>query len=248
MRAGAVIVSDPLTAHSGLAFVEAHFNGSGVLGLHDISSIAVSPDGNHVYTTGPGDSEEAVGIFSRNNANGELTYEGAKQNGVDDVPSGLDYVFGVAVSPDGKHVYTVSRTDGAVVVFSRDSTTGKLTYIETHKDNEAGVDGLYNAWCLAASLYGNHVYVAGYDEDAIAVFKDTSGPQVTSTNPINEATDVLLFSLVSATFTKPMDTSSITTTSFTVSDGTRNINGTISVSSSDTVATFTPTDVLNYGE
>jgi 6-phosphogluconolactonase (cycloisomerase 2 family) len=461
-----VIILDPSAAHSGLEFVEAHFNGGGVLGLNDTSSIAVSPDGNHVYTTGPGDSEDAVGIFSRDNATGKLTYEGAKQNGVDDVPDGLDFVNSVAVSPDGKHVYTVSRTDGAVVVFSRnsstgalayverhvddglgglidelmgaycivispdgehvyvgtdnddsvvvfsrdsstgaltyvetqledddggdipnldrvfslvvspdgghvyaggysddtlivfsrnsstgaltfveththdengdgtpsldgiwsiavspdgkhvytasrsytpavavfsrdnstgalthvetifddgsggtvdgldyvksvivspdgnyvytaarndaaivvfsrDSTTGKLTYIETHKDSDLGVDGLANAWYLTTSPYGNHVYVAGFGEDALAVFKDTSGPQVTSTNPINEATDVLLNSPVSATFSKPMDTSSITTTSFTVGDGTQNIGGTLAFSRSDTVATFTPTDVLS---
>lgn len=176
LMAGAVIVSDPLVAHAGLAFMEAHFNGSGVLGLNNISSIAVSPNGKHVYTTGPGDSEDAVGIFSRNNATGELTYEGAKQNGVDDVPSGLDYVFGVAVSPGGKHVYTVSRADGAVVVFSRNSSTGALAYVERHADVSRGgsIDELMGAYCIVISPDGGHVYVGTDNDDSVVVFSRNS--------------------------------------------------------------------------
>ena len=41
---------------------------------------------------------------------------------------------GVTVSPDGKYVYAIGASDDAVAVFSRDSATGKLTFVEVQKD------------------------------------------------------------------------------------------------------------------
>jgi hypothetical protein len=71
---------------------------------------------------------------------------------------------------------------------------------------------------------------------------------VTSTIPANQAVGVSITASLSATFSEAIDTSTVTASSFTVSDGTQNIGGTLSFSSSDTVATFTPADVLNYAE
>ena len=47
-------------------------------------------------------------------------------NGVD----GLGYAYSVTISPDGNHAYAVGLTDDALVAFSRDSSTGALTYVE----------------------------------------------------------------------------------------------------------------------
>lgn len=62
-------------------------------------------------------------------APGELTFVEAQFDGVAGV-DGLDGVFGVDVSPDGQHVYVTSIWDDAVAVFSRDTTTGELLFVE----------------------------------------------------------------------------------------------------------------------
>src|SRR5690606_4987709 len=59
-----------------------------------------------------------------------ITYIEAYQNGVDDV-AGLSGISDVAVSPDGKFVYTASYASNAVSVFQRDLETGSLTYSST---------------------------------------------------------------------------------------------------------------------
>lgn len=56
---------------------------------------------------------------------------------------GLDGAYAVAASPAGEHVYVAGSTDDAVAVFARNAATGQLTYVQTHYDNVAGVDGLW---------------------------------------------------------------------------------------------------------
>ena len=68
---------------------------------------------------------------------------------------------------------------------------------------------------------------------------DTTAPTVTSTNPANMATAVALNQKIAATFSKVMDSSTITTTTFTLMQGTTAIAGTVSYAG--TTATFTPT-------
>ncbi|HYW78062.1 MAG TPA: beta-propeller fold lactonase family protein, partial [Thermoguttaceae bacterium] len=100
---------------------------------------------------------------------GELTYVehlSDGQGGVD----GLNGATSVALSPDGRHVYTAALTDDAISMFRRDLTSGRLTFVQVLKDGQGGVDGLNGAFCVTVSPDGNHVYVAGRDDDAIAVF------------------------------------------------------------------------------
>jgi fibronectin-binding autotransporter adhesin len=136
-------------------------------GLDGANSIAVSPDGNHVYVASR--DEDAVAIFWRNPSSGLLTYRGMVQDGVDGV-DGLNGARSVVVDPNGSHVYAVGQWDDALAVFRRDASTGGLTFLEVHKDTDPGIDGLNTADGVAVSLDGRHVYVAGYDDDAVAAF------------------------------------------------------------------------------
>ena len=68
---------------------------------------------------------------------------------------------------------------------------------------------------------------------------DMTAPTVTSTNPASAATAVALNQKVAATFSKVMDSSTITTTTFTLNQGTTAVLGTVSYAG--TTATFTPT-------
>jgi len=138
----------------------------GVDGLNGASSVAVSPDGSHVYVAGRND--DAVVIFGRDGSTGALSYGGMVQDGVDDV-DGLDGARAVAVSPDGRYVYVASQWDDAVAVFSRDGATGELTFLEACKDADPGTDGLGIADGIALSPDGGFVYVGGYGDDALVV-------------------------------------------------------------------------------
>jgi hypothetical protein len=76
----------------------------------------------------------------------------------------------VDVSPDGKHVYVTGFNDDAVAVFSRNTATGALTFVEFQQDGVGGVDGLDGAAGVDISPDGKHVYVTGAGDDAVAVF------------------------------------------------------------------------------
>jgi 6-phosphogluconolactonase (cycloisomerase 2 family) len=172
----ALVIFNRDSSSGALSYVGAKRDGTGgVNGLDSASSVAVSPDGSHVYATGPGDN--AVAIFSRESTNGQLTFVDWINWG--DV-SGLHGANSVAVSPDGSHVYVAGISSSAVVVFDRNASTGWLTHVETKTDGQGGVDGLDGAWSVTVSPDGGHVYVAGWNDNAVAVFsRDASSGALT---------------------------------------------------------------------
>ncbi|MFO8234947.1 MAG: ice-binding family protein [Bacteroidales bacterium] len=73
----------------------------------------------------------------------------------------------------------------------------------------------------------------------------TSAPAVISTKPENNAVDVELNKVITATFSEEMESSTINPSSFTLKDGETIIDG--DVSYSGMIATFTPTNNLTEG-
>ncbi|MGB5260788.1 MAG: beta-propeller fold lactonase family protein, partial [Gammaproteobacteria bacterium] len=140
---------------------------NGVDGLGTAArSVAVSPDGNHVY----GISSNSIAVFQRNPATGELTWIEMHKDGVNGV-DGLGGAWGITVSLDGNSVYTTSAGDSSVAVFARESSTGALTFLEYHKDGVNGVDGLGFAYGgLAVSSDNKNLYATGYNDHGLAVF------------------------------------------------------------------------------
>ena len=88
-----------------LVFVDLQMIPSGLAGA---SSVAVSPDNRHIYVTG--EADDSLVVFSRNIATGDVTFTALHTDGIGDV-DGLAGASSVAVSPDGKHVYTTGRGD-----------------------------------------------------------------------------------------------------------------------------------------
>ena len=74
---------------------------------------------------------------------------------------------------------------------------------------------------------------------------DTTPPTVSSTSPAGSSTGVGVSSAISATFSEDMDSSTISTSTFTLSSSSgSSVSGTVSYSNK--VATFTPSSNLSY--
>lgn len=144
----------------------------GVDGLAGVQGVAVSPDGLNVYAAGTDD--RSIAVFARDATSGALTFLSRVvdgQGGVD----GIAGAIGVVVSGDGLNVYAAGADDDAVAVFERSKQNGELRWIERRKDGANGVNGLAGATALALSPDGAHLYVAGADDDAIAIFARSPG-------------------------------------------------------------------------
>lgn len=101
---------------------------------------------------------------------------------LDPPPQTLNAFTTTVVSSDGRHLYALgsnSAGDGALVVFGRDSLSGSLTdrqqitnlQTQTRDGETVTVDGLAGARDVLISPDGAHLYVAGFDDDAVAVFE-----------------------------------------------------------------------------
>lgn len=151
-----------------LAYVGVQRDGvGGVDGLHGAFYVTVSPDGEHVYAAGY--LESALVAFRRDRVTGRLTFVEARRDSIGGV-SGLRGPSSISLSPDGRHVYVAGAGDNAVAVFSRDNRTGRLAFVEAQQDGVGGVEGLQGVKSVAVSPNGRHLYAAGWDEHALAVF------------------------------------------------------------------------------
>ena len=161
-----------------LTFVEALFDGqNGVDGLDNADSVAVSPDGKHVYVTGQED--DAVAVFSRNAGDGRLTFIQAVANNQNGVTQ-LDSPTGIVVRPDGKVVSVSAARSDAVVVFSRDSMTGSLSLVQEGTNGSLGTNGIHVPLRLAYDPDGEHMYVSNLasgpgDRDGLIVLASDAG-------------------------------------------------------------------------
>jgi hypothetical protein len=115
----------------------------------------------------------------------------------------------------------------------------------------------------AANLSPNTAYTVtisagAKDESGIGLAKDytwnfTTGgipdltkPTVTLTDPVNNATGVLLNKVIIVTFSKPMDPPTLNYLTFTLNQGTTSVAGTVTYTG--TTASFTPASNLAYSQ
>ena len=73
----------------------------------------------------------------------------------------------LAMSPDGKNVYAAN---GALDVYTRNTITGALTFLEREEDGVAGVDNFRRNFGVAISPDGNCVYGSSELDDALVAF------------------------------------------------------------------------------
>jgi surface protein len=137
---------------------------NGVDGLRSANSIAISPDGKSVYTTGYDD--DAVAWFDRNASSGALTYLGISKDGVNGV-STLNGPRRLTVSGDGLQVYVVTIFSSAVTWFDRNASTGHLSLAGNIEDSSYGIDGLGAPQKILISPDGHHAYVTAPGDSSI---------------------------------------------------------------------------------
>jgi DNA-binding beta-propeller fold protein YncE len=178
-----------LTQKMGLAACVSESGSSGNCvngaGLDGADAVVVSADGRSVYVASL--DSDAVAIFDRDPMTGALTQKAGEAGCASETgPSGvcadamaIDAPQDVAVSPDGRSVYTASSVSDAVAVFDRDPATGALTQkagmagcVSDTGSGGACIDGkaLNGAVTVVVSPDGASVYVGSVNSDAVAVF------------------------------------------------------------------------------
>ncbi len=84
---------------------------------------------------------------------------------------GLSGVRRLAISADDNHVYATSQPGSSVAWFVRDAGDGSLSFSGLQSNASVLVDGIGGATGLALSASGEHLYVAGSQQNAIGLFQ-----------------------------------------------------------------------------
>jgi uncharacterized repeat protein (TIGR01451 family) len=159
------------------SFIEGTEEGDPNFGLEGVSSVVLVADsdgtgplGTYLATASVDDG--AISLFERSALDGALTShvltvtDGDTLDG--DLVDRLAGAVSVVASADGRHLYVASRIDDAVTAFEIIDNAGTvaLRWIDTY----TGVPGLNQAAHLILDSAGQTLYVAGTNDDAIAVF------------------------------------------------------------------------------
>ncbi len=137
----------------------------GVDGRFDATSVSVSTDGRNVYVRSGRDG--AIAVLART-VDGRLEFV--------EVETELSVSRNTTLAPSGDNVnvYVTSDTrgtisDDAVVVFVR-GEDGRLDRVD-QVDFQDPIDGLFGAGAVAVTPDGQYVYVVGWLDDSVAVFR-----------------------------------------------------------------------------
>ncbi len=121
--------------------------------LNGASQLTLSPNGDFLYVG----LFEGIAVYSINATTGQLTH-------LEDVDAdSLSEMREMAITPDGKYLYAASNIDGKLNIFSRNTTTGELTFLSA--TNTYGTPS-----GLTISPDGSKLYMAAIFADQLHVF------------------------------------------------------------------------------
>lgn len=150
--------------------------------------VTASPAGETLYVLAAG----KLTVLDRDPASGELEYLETERDKIDDPEdegdkvAGLNNTRSVVVSADGESVYVASyQNDDALVVFDRDTATGRISYIETEQDDvddpgDPGgmVTGMFRPEALAVTPDGGNVYVVTGEQSLVSFERNPTTGEV----------------------------------------------------------------------
>ncbi len=109
-------------------------DGSIVEGIHMPIYLAQSPDGRHIYVLNDYSAQSpfygpSIGVVSTDVSTGAVAVvQSIPLNS--QLPSGFDTFADITVSPDGQNVYVARGFDEGVEAYTRNATTGALTFLD----------------------------------------------------------------------------------------------------------------------
>jgi 6-phosphogluconolactonase (cycloisomerase 2 family) len=188
---GVLTVFSRNTTNGLLAVVRHIYLNNGITMDFVPNDLELSPDEKNLYITSNGPGGNALFIFTRNPVGGDLTYFDYVMEGVNGI-SGLEDWNGadVEISADGKFLYLTAQKQNNLFVFSRNTDTGELTYLNVYKDGVGGIYGLDGIDNIAISPDGNNIYATGLNALSLAVFnRDSDTGLLTFTTSFIDGTD-----------------------------------------------------------
>jgi len=151
-----------------LAFEGFTYEGAGQPQLESVTSVAVSPTDEYVYSASL--DNNAVNTFKRNKNTGRLEFLASQRDGENGIV-GLRSPYAVALSPDGTHLYVAGFEENAIVVFQVSPVDGSLQYQRSIFNNTESVEGLSGVFSLSFSPDANFLYATSIDDNALVVFE-----------------------------------------------------------------------------
>lgn len=139
---------------------------NGVNGIGATRALELSPDGKFLYAAG--ESDNAIAIFQRNTATGQLAYLDAYSGG--GPLGGLLAVNAMNISGDGKFVYASSEANGTLSTFTRDAATGALSHVETLKSGVPPTNTLDRIRNFTITDDDRFLYAPARDSNAVTQF------------------------------------------------------------------------------
>ena len=145
------------------------YRDSNIDGLGGASALALSPDNSLLFITAATDN--ALSVWRVGAASGTLEQTDLHKDGEGNL-DGLDTPSDLAISPDGRLVFVVSKGDDALSVWQVDTEASNPTITQSalYKDGSGGLDGLDGASGIAISPDGSLLFVAAQADDALSVW------------------------------------------------------------------------------
>ncbi|MCG6917677.1 MAG: Ig-like domain-containing protein [Deltaproteobacteria bacterium] len=242
--------------------VSVHSNGTE--GDQDSTLPSISADGRYVAFQSQADNLidgdanlfPLSDIFVHDILTGTTTLVSVDSNGI----QGNGDSTLASISADGRYVAFKSQADNLVVgdtnlsplsdTFVHDLLTGITALVSVDSN---GIQG--NGDSSAPSISSDGKFVAfeseaklvtddnGLFSDIFVYERESLPPTVDSTSPANNSNGVAVGSSISATFSEPMNGSTIDTNTFTLDNG---VTGTVTYDANTNTATFNPSSKLDY--
>ncbi len=201
--------------------------------VRDLAGNPMTDDYQWSFTTAPAPDTQPPTVSSTSPA------KDAKDVAVDTV---ITAIFSEEM--DATTINTATFTVGGVTgTVDYDSATMTATFKPV---SNLSYDTTYTATITndVTDSAGNHMASDYTRSFTTASAPDTQPPTISSTSPAKDTKDVAIDTVITATFSEAMDAATINITTFIVSTGSNNIDGTVAYS--DMTATFTPSAPLGY--